>query len=169
MKSLFGSLLATLVGLAMLVVGIAGVAGAFETDEDSGSSPSSTADVSDFDSCETSDSRFDEFNSIEVTGSGGTATVIVSCQAGSVEVSLIGSGLNTDESRTLGLWLYNDRKDAELIASTQQEAGDDHAVISGELPSGSEDYAKLVVAESPPSPDFQDPSEVGRVVMQARL
>jgi hypothetical protein len=169
MKSLGFSLLATLVGLAMLVVGIAGVAGAFESDEDSDSSSSSSADVADFTSCDTADTRFDEFNSIELTGSGGTANVIVSCQASSVEVSLLGSGITAEEPRTVALWLYNSRKEAELIASTQQEAGDEHAFISGELQPGSEDYQKLVVTEGPPSDDFEDPTEVGRVIMQARL
>jgi hypothetical protein len=171
MKSLSLSLLATLVGLAMLVIGIAGVAGAFEEDEDSGSSSSSTTsvDVSDFGSCETSDRRFDEFTTIELTGSGGSANVIVTCQAGSVEVSIIGTGISTDESRTVALWLYNSRSDAELVTSTQQEAGDDTVVLSGALPSGSEDYEKLVVTEGPPSEDFADPETVGRVIMQARL
>jgi hypothetical protein len=170
MKSLSLSLLATLVGLAMLVLGIAGVAGAFEKDEDSGSSSSSSsADVSDFGSCETTDTRFDEFTTIELSGPGGSANVIITCQGGGVEVSVIGTGLTTEEPRTVALWLYNSRKDAELIASTQQEAGDDAAILSGQLPSGSEDYEKLVITEGPPSDDFEDPEQVGRVILQARL
>jgi hypothetical protein len=168
MKSLFLSLLATLVGLAMLVIGIAGVAGAFETDEDSGSS-SSTEDVADFDSCPTADDRFGTFTTIEVTGDGGSASVIVTCQDSEIEVSMIGSGLTTEEPRTVALWLYNSRKDAELIASSQQEAGDDSVVISGQLPLSSQNYEKIVVSASPPSDDFEDPAEVGDVILQARL
>jgi hypothetical protein len=167
MKSLSLSLLATLVGLAMLVVGIAGVAGAFESDEDSGSS--STDSVSNFDGCPTADDRFEGFTTIELTGSGGTASVLVTCQEPEIQLSLIGSVLPTEESRTVALWLYNDRKDAELVGSSQQEAtGEDRVYISGELPLSSQNYEKLVVTESPPLDDFEEPTEVGRVIMQAR-
>jgi hypothetical protein len=169
MKSVIGSLLTTLLGTVMLVVGIAGVAGAFEQDEDSGSSSDSSSDVANFDSCSTADDRFGTFTTYEVTGPGGRATVIVSCQDGSVEVSMIGSGLTTEKRRTVSLWLYNNRRDAQLIAASQQERDEDAVALSGELPSGSEAYKKLVVTEGPGSDDFEDPEKPGKVILQVVL
>lgn len=168
MKSLAGAIAATLIGLAMLVGGIVGVAGGFDSDSDS-DSDDTTVDVSNFDSCATSDSRFDEFDSIDMRGSGAGASVLVSCQAGTVEISMIASSLDARSDRTVSLWLYNSRDDAAFISSTQQAAGEPTVLLSGSLPEDSEAFKKLVVTEGPPSRDFEDPTEPGKVLMQARL
>ena len=168
MKGLLGALAATLIGLAMLVGGIVGVAGGFDGDDDS-SSAESSEDVANFDSCPTTDPRFAEFTSFDLTGDAGTEPVIVSCQNGVIEVSFIASALPAEETRTVALWLYNSRKDADLIAYGQQEPGDDTVVLSGQLPAGSEDYEKMVVTESPPVPDLGKPVAPGDVLLQARL
>lgn len=165
MKSLVIALLATLLGVAMLGVGIAGVAGAFDGDDDSGSS----ASVADFDDCPTSDPRFGTFTTYRVTGPAGTATVVITCRQGGVEVSMLGSGLEAGDSRTVSLWLYNNRKDAVLIGSDQQLTGAPTVAITGDLPAGSEAYKKLVVTEGPPSTHNLDPEKPGRVLLQVRL
>jgi hypothetical protein len=170
MKSLLGAIAATLIGAAMLVGGIVGVAGGFDGDDSSDSSSAeATEDVANFDRCSTADDRFDEFNSIEVLGDAGRGTVLVSCQGGVVELSMIASSLPAEESRTVALWLYNNRKDADLIAYGQQEPGDDTVVLSSRLPTGSANYEKLVVTEGPPLPDLDEPAAPGRVILQARL
>ena len=168
MKSVIVALLATLLGAAMLGIGIAGVAGAFDgDDDDSGSSSSSS--VTNFDDCPASDPRFSAFTTYRVTGPAGTATVVVSCRPAGVEVSVLGSGLTTGDSRTVSLWLYNNRKDALLIGSDQQLTGDETVAITGRLPAGSEAYKKLVVTEGPPSTDYEDPEKPGRVILQVRI
>ncbi len=169
MKGLLGALAATLIGLAMLAGGIVGVAGGFDGDDSSSDSAESTEDVANFDSCPTTDPRFSEFTSFDLTGDAGTEPVLVSCQGGSVEVSFIASALPAEERRTISLWLYNNRSDAELVAYGTQEPGDDTVVLSGELPSGSSKYKKLVVTEGPPLPDLDEPQEPGDVLLQARL
>ena len=168
MKGLLGALAATVIGLSMLVGGVVGVAGGFDGDDSSDSSASGTEDVANFDDCETADTRFREFTSFDLTGDAGAEPVIVSCQGGGVEVSFIASALPAEESRTVALWLYNKRDDAELIAWGVQQPGDDTVVLSGGLPSGSEDYAKLVVTEGPPDA-VEEPAEPGKVLLQARL
>ena len=140
MKGLFWSLAATLVGVAMLVAGIAGVAGAFDGDE----SDSESADATD---CDSPDPRFKEFNSIDLTGDAGRATLIATCQNGNVEVSMVATDFAPEQDRDVAVWLYNSRKDAELIDFTPQEAGDDTTVVSGSLPEDSERYRKVVVTE----------------------
>ena len=168
MKTLSWSILATLVGLAMLVVGIAGVAGAFEGDESSSDS-SSAADVANFDDCPSDDARFSSFNTYTVNGQDNSATLIISCQQTRVEVSMIASDLPTAKPRTVALWLYNNRKDYELIASSQQEPGDDSVVVSGELPPGSENYKKIAITAEKPSADFEDPGRPTKVVLDIEL
>jgi hypothetical protein len=170
MKGVFWSLLATLAGTAMLVVGIAGIAGAFDGDDDSssGSSSSATADVADFTDCGASDPRFDEFNSIDLTGDAGSATLLVSCQGGHVELSMIATDFSAEKGRTVALWLYNKRNDAELIASSQQEARDTTVVTSGSLPEDSADYKKIVVTEEPPSADLEEPDRPTKIILQGR-
>ena len=168
MKSLAGALAATLIGLAMLVGGIVGVAGGFDSDSDS-DSDETVADVSNFSSCATSDDRFDEFDSIDMTGRNANASVLVSCQGGEVEISMIASSLDAERDRTVSLWLYNSRDDAAFISATQQAAGEPTVLLSGQLPSDSESYRKVVVTEGPASRGFEDPTEPGKVIMQARL
>ncbi len=168
MKSLLGALAATLIGLAMLVGGIVGVAGGFDGD-DSSSSAESSEDVANFDDCPTTDPRFDEFTSFDLTGDAGTEPIIVSCQGGVIEVSFIASALPAEEERTVALWLYNDRKDARLIAYGLQTPGDDTVVLSDRLPLGSEDYEKLVVTEGPPTEGVDDPPKLGKIILQARI
>jgi hypothetical protein len=166
MKGVFWSLLATLAGTAMLVAGIAGVAGAFDGDDDSDSS-SSSADVSDFTDCGEGDPRFAEFNMIELTGDAGRATVIVSCQDGTVELSMIGTDFRTDKDRNVTMWLYNSRDDAELVDSTPQETSDDTVVVSGSLPDDSADYKKIVVTEEK-FDLVEDPDRPSTVILQGR-
>ena len=167
MKGLIGSLLATLLGTAMLVVGIAGVAGAF--DNGSGStSDEAGADVADFDTCPTTDDRFADFGTFDFSADAGSATVIRTCRSTGIELSMVSTSLTTDKPRALALWLYNNRKDAALIATTAQEPGDDTVVISGTLPDDSEDYKKLVVTEEPASAYFEDPDRPTKVILQAR-
>jgi hypothetical protein len=168
MKRVLGPLIATVVGLAMLVVGIVGVAGAFDS-KDSSSSGSSTADVANFDSCPTADHRFSEFKTFPLIGDAGDATAVVTCQDGNVEISVLGTGLTTEKPRTVALWLYNNRKDAELIASSQQDSSQGFLGVSGELPLASLNYEKLVVTEGPPSDSSEDPTEPGRVILKAKL
>jgi hypothetical protein len=172
MKGLFWSLLATLAGTAMLVVGIAGVAGAFDGDDSSSSGSSSgsgsAADVADFTDCGASDPRFDEFNSIDLTGDAGSATLLVSCQGGNVELSMVATDFSTGEGRTVALWLYNKRDDAKLIAFSQLEARDTTVVTSGSLPEDSADYKKIVVTEEPPSGDFEEPERPTKIILQGR-
>jgi hypothetical protein len=145
----------------MLVIGIAGVAGAFEGPDDSRDSGSSSA--TDFSLCDTSDERFSEFTTIEVTGEGGTATVAITCEAGTRTATMLGSGVTTDEARTVALWLYRSRKDALLIGSAQQEAGDDTVALRGDLPAITSDYPKLVVSAGPPG---EDSPRLTDVIMQ---
>jgi hypothetical protein len=166
MKSLAGAIAATLIGLAMLVGGIVGVAGGFDSDSDS---DETATDVSNFTTCRTTDERFDEFDSIEMSGRGGDANVLVSCQAGEVEISMIATSLPAEEDRTVSLWLYNGRDDHAFIASTQQAAGEPTVLLSSNLPEDSSHFKKIVVTEGPASPDFADPAEPGRVIVQARL
>jgi hypothetical protein len=170
MKGLFWSLLATLVGTAMLAAGIAGVAGAFDGDDSSrsGSSSGSAADVADFSDCGASDPRFDEFNSIDLTGDAGSATLIVSCQGGDVELSMVATDFSAGEGRTVALWLYNKRDDAELIAFSKLEARDTTVVTSGSLPDDSADYKKIVVSEEPSSEDFEEPGRPTKIILQGR-
>jgi|SRR5215211_1310631 len=167
MKRVIGPLLATLAGVALLVIGIAGVAGAFDDDSGSGSDDS-TEDVADFGSCPTTDERFGEFDSFEVTGDGGRATVILSCQSGSIEVSMVATELSAEKPRTVALWLYNNRKDAELISTALQEPGDNTVVVSGDLPEDSADYKKVVITEEPPEAGFDDPERPTKVILQGR-
>jgi hypothetical protein len=170
MKGLFWSLFATLAGVAMLAVGIAGVAGAFEgEDSPSDSSSDSGADVANFDDCPSDDSRFSSFNTYTVRGADNSATVIISCQASRVEVSMIASDLPTAKPRTVALWLYNNRKDAVLIASSQQEPGDESVVVSGELPPGSQNYKKLAITAEKPSADFEDPERPTKIILDIEL
>ena len=168
MKGLLWSLFATLAGVAMLAVGIAGVAGAFE-DEDSSSSSDSAADVANFDDCPSDDARFSSFNTYSVDDGDNSATVIISCQETEVEVSMIASDLPTARPRTIALWLYNSRKDAQLISSSQQEPGDDSVVVSGELPPGSQNYKKLAITAEKPSADFEDPERPTKVILDLEL
>src|SRR4051812_9972061 len=108
MKGLIVALLATLAGLTMLAVGVAGVAGAF--DDDSSSSDRSSVDVTNFSACKGSDPRLGEFTSFDLTGDGGNASVLVTCQGGGLEATLLGTGLTADKQRTVALWLYRNRK-----------------------------------------------------------
>jgi hypothetical protein len=144
------------------------VAGAFEGD-DSSSSSSSSSDVVNFDDCPSDDNRFSSFNTYSVDDGDNSATVIVSCQESRIEVSMIASDLPTAEPRTVALWLYNSRKDAELIASTQQVPGDDSVVASGELPPGSQRYKRLAITTGKPSADFEAPGRPGKVILDLEL
>jgi hypothetical protein len=170
MKGVFWSLLATLAGAAMLVVGIIGVAGAFDSDDDSGSGSKSSpaADVADFTDCGASDPRFDEFNSIDLTGKAGSATLLVSCQGGDVELSMIATDFAAADGRTVALWLYNSRDDAELIAFSKLEDRDTTVVTSGSLPEDSADYKKIVVTDEPSSSDFEEPERPTKIILKGR-
>jgi hypothetical protein len=170
MKALLGPLAATIVGVGMLVLGIAGVAGAFESDEDSSSSGSTpSADVANFDDCPSEDDRFSSFNTYEVDDGDNSATVAVSCQETRVQVSMIASDLPTAKPRTVALWLYNSRKDAELISSSQQEPGDPTVVVSGELPPGSQHYKSIAITAEKPSADFEAPTRPTKVILDLEL
>jgi hypothetical protein len=167
MKGLLWSIVATVVGVAMLAVGIAGVAGAFEgEDSPSSSSSDSSADVANFDDCPSDDNRFASFNTYAVDDGDNSATVIVSCQENRVELSLIASDLPTAKPRTIALWLYNNRKDAELIAFTQQEPGDESVVASGELLPGSQSFKKIAITAEKPSADSAAPSRPTKVILE---
>jgi hypothetical protein len=167
MRGLLLALLATLVGVAMLAVGIAGVAGAL--DDGSSSSSGSSADVTNFSACEGSDPRLSEFKSFDLAGDGGNATVLVTCQDGALEATLVGTGLSAQKQRTVALWLYRNRKVAALVDSVPQEAGDPNAFLSGALPHGTEDYRKWVVTEEPYSFDQQPAAPSGPVLVQGLL
>ena len=167
MKGLLLALTATAIGMAMLVGGIVGVAGGFDGD-DSESSAEASEDVANFDTCKTADKRFSEFTTFDLTGDAGREPVIVSGQDEAIEVSFIASALPAEEARTVALWLYNKRDDAELIAWGVQEPGDNTVVLSDKLPLSSQNYAKLVVTEGPPDA-VEEPAEPGKVILQARI
>ena len=168
MKRVLGPLIATVVGLAMLVVGIVGVAGAFDKGDSGRSRGSSASDVANFDSCPSADHRFTEFKTIQLTGDAGNATAVVTCQDGDIEISTFASSFPTDKPRTVALWLYKNRQDAELIASSQQDTSQDFVGLSGQLPLDSLNYKKLVVTEGPPSDSYEDPTEPGRVILKGK-
>jgi|SRR5215204_6083118 len=167
MKVVLLLVLTTLVGAAITGVGIAGAAGAFDDDESDSSSSSSS--LTDFDECAITDPRFGNFTTYRVTGEAGTGTVVISCQKGVVEVSMLGSGITTEGSRTVALWLYNNRRDAVLIGANQQQAGDETTAITGPLPSGSQSYKKIVVTEGRPSTEYEEPEKPGKVILKVEL
>ena len=166
MKGLVLALLATLVGLAMLAVGVAGVAVAF--DDDSPSSGRSSVDVTNFSACKGSDPRLSEFASFDLSGEGGSGSVLVTCQSGGLEATLLGTGLSAEKQRTVALWLYRDRSRAELVDAVPQEAGDPNAFLSGSLPQATEEYRKWVVTEEPYSLD-PPAAPTGPVLVQGAL
>ena len=169
MKGLLWSFLATLAGVAMLAVGVAGVAGAFDGDDPSSSSSDSSVDVANFDDCPSDDDRFSSFNTYSVDDGDNSATVVISCQQTEVEVSMIASDLPTAKTRTVALWLYNSRNDAELIAASRQEPGDDGAVVSGELPPGSENYKTIAISAERPSAEVEPPTRPTKVILELEL
>jgi hypothetical protein len=166
MRGLLIALLATVVGLAMLVVGIAGVAGAFDNDSSSGDSK---ADVTNFASCKAADRRLSEFKSFDLTGDGGSATVLVTCEDGALQATMLGTGLPAEKNRNLALWVYRNRKTAEIVSFVPQEAGDPGAFLSGPVPAGSEKYRKWVVTEEPYSFEDEPPAPAGAILAQGPL
>src|SRR4051794_23246282 len=102
MKGLFWSLLATVVGVAMLGVGIVSVAGSFDGDKSSASEAS--ADPSDFKDCPTDDPRFSEFKTLDLTGADGSASLFVSCQDKRIDVSMVAVDLQSEKARTVAMW-----------------------------------------------------------------
>jgi hypothetical protein len=167
LKSVLLALLATIVGAGMVGGGVYGLVKG--DDDDDSPSSSSAADVSNFDDCPSDDDRFSSFNTYTVNGEDNSATVIVSCQESRVEVSMIASDLPTAKPRTVALWLYNNRKDAELIAFAQQEPGGDSVAVSGELPPGSQSYKKLAITAEKPSADLEAPSRPTKVILDLEL
>jgi hypothetical protein len=167
MRGLLVALLATLVGLAMLAVGIAGAAGAF--DDDSSSGKGSSVDVTSFATCKGLDPRLSAVTSFDLTGDGGSASVLVTCQSAGLQATLLGTGLTADKQRTVALWLYRDRNVAELVDSVPQEAGDPNAFLSGALPDATEEYRKWVVTEEPYSYDKKPTAPTGPVVVQGLI
>jgi hypothetical protein len=160
-KGVFWSLLATLVGTAMLVVGIVGVAGAFDSDKSSGSS---SADVP----CDAPDSRFREFTAVELSGDGGSGTAVATCEGDEMQLSFISDTATVDEPTTIALWLYNNRRDAELVGSTQRGPEDSFVGASGPLPADSSDYKKIVVTSGPPLTGLEEPEKPGDVILKGR-
>jgi hypothetical protein len=160
MKVVLLLVLVTLVGAAMLIVGIAGAAGAFEGDEDSSSSGSSAIDERK--DCSRLDPRLALFNSWETSvGDSGSLRIVVSCTEGEIEASVFGSGLVTEDARELALWAWRTRKDAQLIATYSQDAGDDGVVFfEGTLPPDLERYRKLVVTTEDAGDDPDEPGEI---------
>jgi hypothetical protein len=160
MKVVLLLVLVTLLGAAMLIVGIAGAAGAFEGDEDSSSS--ARFEIDERKDCSRLDPRLTLFNSWETSvGDSGSLRIVVSCTDGEIEASVFGSGLMTEDGRVLALWAWRTRKDAQLVESYSQDAGDDGVVFfEGTLPSDLPRYRKLVITSENPGDDPDEPGEI---------
>jgi hypothetical protein len=166
MKGLLLALLATIAGVALLGIGIAGAAGAF----DSGSpKPGPEADVTNFTACKGSDPRFKEFASFYLTGEGGSATVLVTCQGDTLEATLVGAGLGAQTQRRVAFWLYRNRKVFQLLNSVPQEAGDPSTFVSGPLLKGSEAYRKWLVTEEPYASNEHPTAPTGPVLVEGPI
>jgi hypothetical protein len=165
MKGLMLALLATLAGLAMLAAGIAGVAGAFDDD----SKGDSKVDVTNFSSCKAADPRLSEFKSFDLTGDGGNASVLVTCEGGVLQATMLGTGLPAEKDRKLALWVYRNRRTAEIVSAVPQDAGEPGAFLSGPIPKDTERYRKWVVTEEPYSFDDFPPAPAGPILAQSPL
>ncbi len=155
MKSLVGSLLAALVGLAMLGFGIAGVAGAFEEDEDSGSESAA---------CTSTDPRIAELETFDIDA----GLIIINCVSGEYQASFAGTGVKpSSKPRTFALWLYNSRDDAELVAGLTQTPGDTTPVLSGPLPDDTERFKKWALSVEPPTDG--DPERPTKIIESVKL
>lgn len=159
MKVVLLLVLVTLLGAAMLAVGIAGVAGAFEKDEDSSSERFAIDERKD---CSKLDPRLELFNSWQTSvGDSGSVRIVVSCTDGEIEASVFGSGLATDNGRVLALWAWRTRRDAQLVQSYSQAAGDDGVVFfEGTLPSDLPRYRKLVITTEDAGDAPDDPGQI---------
>jgi hypothetical protein len=167
MKGLLLALLGTLAGVGMIAVGLAGATGAFDDKSSSGAGPE--ADVTNFAGCKGSDPRFREFASFDLSGDGGSATVLVTCQGDTLEATLVGTGLFADKQRTVALWLYRNRSVSKLLNSTPQEAGDPSTFVSGPLPKATEDYRKWVVTEEPYAFNEHPTAPTGPVLLEGAI
>ena len=170
MKSTIGALLATLLGVAMLAVGVAGAAGAFDNDDedsDPGSSFSRSAEVPGIDTC-TAGSDTSSYESFSTTGPGADGLLIVQCEAGERKVLFSGSEMVAERPRVVALWLYRNRRDFELIATTTQEPGDDSPSVAGRVPSNTARFRKWIVTEHRAGQDR--PEKPGKkILLQAEI
>jgi hypothetical protein len=142
-KSLTGSILATVLGLALLAVGVAGVAGAFEKDEDDGGGDSSSSLPSN--DCPTDDPRIEGgLETFDVK----EGVLIVKCETGIYEATYgLYSGTVT-EPHTLALWLARGRKKYALVGARQVTYGDSVGV-GGPLPRNTTRYDRWIVSREP--------------------
>jgi hypothetical protein len=166
MKSLTAAILATLAGTAMVALGIAGAAGSFDSKDDGGSGSSSASSSAAPDDCSRLDPRLSTFNAYQsFLADGSNVRILVSCDAGDINVSAIGSGLRPEAPRTLALWAWRTRRDAVVVGTYPQAADDDGTVVfGGTMPSDSEHYTKLVVTIQ--DEGDTDPQRPGRIVSQ---
>jgi hypothetical protein len=165
MKTLAGSITATLLGIAMLAVGVAGVAGSFDGKSDSDSSSSSS--ISD-DCAPVSDSRLqDSLATFDVTGPAGHGLVVVQCQHGERLVSMLATSLDVEKPPAVALWLYGRQGRKKLVAASAEETVSGALGLTDTLRVKTDGYRKWVVTAQKAGDDH--PKKPGKLLMQGTL